>query len=94
MKLSPYPHSHGTLFQRIALTALLALASPAFADGLVDNVNGITLDGTGQVVRFTGLTVTADGKVGKLIRQGDKPTQKGRAPIGGSMARGAPCCPA
>ena len=53
---------------------LLALGTPAVADGLVDNVNGITLDDKGQVVRFTGLTVTADGKVGRLIRQGEKPS--------------------
>ncbi|UVO54868.1 amidohydrolase [Sphingomonas sp. SUN039] len=59
-----------------AITAaiLLALGTPAVADGLVDNVNGITLDDKGQVVRFTGLTVTADGKVGRLIRQGEKPS--------------------
>ncbi len=50
------------------------LGTPALADGLVDNVNGITLDEKGQVVRFTGLTVTADGKIGKLIRQGEKPS--------------------
>jgi predicted amidohydrolase YtcJ len=53
---------------------LLALGTPALADGLVDNVNGITLDDKGQVVRFTGLTVTADGKIGKLILQGEKPS--------------------
>jgi hypothetical protein len=31
--------------------ALLALAAPACADGLVENVNGITLDQDGKVVR-------------------------------------------
>ncbi|MEP6785799.1 MAG: amidohydrolase [Sphingomonadales bacterium] len=58
----------------LALSLLVALASPALADGLVDNVNGITLDEKGQVVRFVALTVTSDGKVGKLIRQGEKPS--------------------
>ena len=58
----------------IAAALLLASASPALADGLVDNVNGITLDGRGQVVRFTGLTVTPEGKIGKLILQGEKPS--------------------
>jgi predicted amidohydrolase YtcJ len=53
---------------------VLTLGVPALADGLVDNVNGITLDEKGQVVRFTGLTVTADGRVGHLIRQGEKPS--------------------
>ena len=58
----------------MAAALLFASGTPAFADGLVDNVNGITLDDKGQVVRFTGLTVTADGKVGRLIRQGEKPS--------------------
>ncbi len=58
----------------LATAALFAVASSARADGLVDNVNGITLDDKGQVVRFTGLTVTADGKVGTLIPQGEKPS--------------------
>ena len=63
--------------RRVVFTALfLTLGSPALADGLVDNVNGITLDEKGQVVRFTGLTVTADGRIGKLIRQGEKPSDR------------------
>ena len=32
----------------------LAIAAPAHADTLVDNVNGITLDQDGKVVRFLG----------------------------------------
>ena len=52
------------------------LATPVLADGWVDNVNGITLDAAGQVVRFAGLTVTADGRVGKLLRRGDKPPER------------------
>jgi predicted amidohydrolase YtcJ len=59
----------------IALAALL-IASPAPADGWVDNVNGITLDANGKVVRFNGLTITAEGKIGKLLSQGDKPPVK------------------
>ena len=54
------------------LTAFAVLASPAFADGWVDNVNGITLDAAGKVIHFNGLTVTNDGKVGKLLQSGDK----------------------
>jgi len=59
---------------RVAPLALLLVAGPALADGLVDNVNGITLDEKGQLVRFTGLTVTPEGNVGRLIRQGEKPS--------------------
>lgn len=62
-------------FVSATLSILLSgLAAPAFADGLVDNVNGITLDDKGQVVRFIGMTVTPDGKVGKVIKQGEKPS--------------------
>ena len=64
------------LLFRLALGALALAAQPAIADGWVDNVEGITLDATGQVVRFTGLTITPDGRVGKLIRRGDKPPVK------------------
>ncbi|CAM3115597.1 Amidohydrolase 3 domain-containing protein [Sphingomonas antarctica] len=58
--------------------ALVAFASapPAFADGLVDNVNGVTLDENGRVVRFSALTVTADGHIGKLIEAGNKKPDK------------------
>lgn len=59
---------------RAAPLAILVVAGPARADGLVDNVNGITLDEKGQLVRFTGLTVTPEGNVGRLIRQGEKPS--------------------
>ena len=50
----------------------LLLASPAFADALVDNVNGITLDKEGRVVRFTGLLMSPDGKVTGLLSASDK----------------------
>lgn len=51
---------------------LALFATPALADGWVDNVRGVTLDGTGQTVRFSGLTITADGRIGRLLQRGDK----------------------
>ncbi|MGV3478314.1 MAG: amidohydrolase [Sphingobium sp.] len=42
------------------------------ADALIDNVNGITLDKDGRVVRFNGLVVTNDGKVARLLDRKDK----------------------
>jgi len=57
----------------LAAFAFLVTNAPAFADGWVDNVNGITLDANGKIVRFTGLTVTPDGRIGKLLQRGDKP---------------------
>ncbi|ALH79128.1 amidohydrolase [Sphingopyxis macrogoltabida] len=59
--------------KRLALAALLPLvAVPAQADTLVDNVNGITLDKDGKLVRFTGLVIASDGKVKQLLDRKDK----------------------
>ncbi|SEN17705.1 hypothetical protein SAMN05192583_2143 [Sphingomonas gellani] len=55
---------------------LCLLPIPAFADALVDNVNGITLDKDGRVIHFTGLLLTPDGKVSKLMKSGDKRPEK------------------
>lgn len=51
---------------------LAAIASPALADGLVDNANGYTLDAKGKLVRFTGLLIGKDGTVAKLLDKNDK----------------------
>jgi predicted amidohydrolase YtcJ len=57
----------------LAATAALALiATPALADGLVDNVNGMTLDKDGRVIHFTALLLTLDGHVSRLLSSGDK----------------------
>ena len=58
----------------LALAAFTA--APAAADGWIDNVNGVTLDTQGRVVRFAGLTVTPDGHVGRLIEAGDRKPDK------------------
>lgn len=52
--------------------ALVALASPAWADGLIKNVNGITLDKDGKVIRFKALLIDKDGKVSQLLQGNDK----------------------
>jgi imidazolonepropionase-like amidohydrolase len=52
-------------------TALL-VASPAYADGLIDNVNGITLDESGKFSRFNGLVITTDGKIARTLQPRDK----------------------
>ena len=52
--------------------ALLALATPAFADGVIENVNGITLDQNGKVIRFNAVLVGKDGKVTELLTKKDK----------------------
>ena len=68
-KRSPSPQA-GRIFAALALL----LPTPALADGVVDNVNGITLDAEGKVVRFNGLLIGKDGKIIKLLdRRGQAP---------------------
>lgn len=55
----------------LALGAAL-LASPAMADTLVDNVDGMTLDEAGAIDRFTGLVIAPDGRIKQVLRRGDK----------------------
>ncbi|WCM27790.1 amidohydrolase family protein [Sphingomonas sp. QA11] len=63
---------------RLLVSALAALAfsTPAFADALVDNVNGMTLDKDGKVIHFNGLLMTPDGKVIRLMQPSDKRPEK------------------
>jgi predicted amidohydrolase YtcJ len=69
----PKPH----LLARL-LAPLLALAAPvvARADALIDNVNGMTLDDKGQVVRFTGLMMNRDGKITYVLKSGERRPKK------------------
>jgi predicted amidohydrolase YtcJ len=60
--------SFGSLFA----AALLGMATPALADGWVDNISGVTLDAEGKAVRFAGLTITAEGKIGRILQRGEK----------------------
>jgi predicted amidohydrolase YtcJ len=60
------------MLKPIAAVLLLGTASPALADALIDNVNGVTLDKAGRVIRFTGLLMTTDGKVTALLAREDK----------------------
>ncbi len=66
------------LASTLSLGLLLAgVATPALADGIVDNVNGVTMDKNGKLVRFTGIIVGSDGKVKKLLDKNDKRDKKG-----------------
>ncbi len=51
----------------IAAVLAVLLASPVQADTLIDNINGVTLDGEGRVMRFAGLLVNDEGKIVRLI---------------------------
>ena len=46
---------------------LLAAATPAFADTLVNNVNGVQVGADGRLDRFTGLVFGDDGKVLQIV---------------------------
>lgn len=59
-------------FAILAAAAFTAWASAAFADGLVENVNGITLDKDGKVIRFSALLIDKDGKVSQLLTSKEK----------------------
>lgn len=56
--------------------ALAFLASPALADGLIDNANGYTFDGKGKLLRFNGLLIDDRGRVAKLLERNDKRPEK------------------
>ncbi|WP_296717731.1 amidohydrolase [Erythrobacter sp.] len=62
-------------FRALAATSLLALTAPALADTLVDNVDGVTIDGDGDVLRFTGIVFDDDGKVTQVFERGDERPQ-------------------
>lgn len=76
----------------LAAVSALALSAPALADTLVDNVDGVTIDAEGTVLRFTGLVFDEDGKVVQVLERGDKRPQvdyrldgKGRVMIPGMI---------
>jgi hypothetical protein len=54
----------------IALVAAL-LASPAFADTVIDHANGIQVDASGKLQRFAAVVIGEDGKVKRLLRAGE-----------------------
>ena len=62
---------------RLALAAALAmaasaLAAPAAADTLIDNVDGLTLAADGTVLRFAGLLVDDNGRIQQLFQRGER----------------------
>ncbi len=59
-----------------ALLAATLSSAALYADGLIDNVNGITLDQDGKVIRFSGLLIGRDGKVTQLLTRKDKPPKQ------------------
>lgn len=52
----------------LAAIAALALPMPAYALGVIDNVNGIAIGPDGKIVHFGALMIDDEGKVEKLIQ--------------------------
>jgi len=59
-----------------AIALSIAVAAPAHADALIDNVDGVALDKDGHQIRFTGILVSPDGKVVRLLQKFDKRPDK------------------
>ena len=57
----------------LAAAAAIALAAPAHADGLIDNLRGMTVAADGTVTRFQGIVVDAQGRVVRLVPVGEAP---------------------
>ena len=59
---------------RYLLPAVLAatVVSPARADQIVDNVEGLRIDEAGKIDRFEALWIDDDGRVKQVLRRGDK----------------------
>jgi len=64
------------LLRPFAALALLLAPVAALADGLIDNVNGMTLDEKGDVIRFTGILFNRDGKITQILTREDKRPKK------------------
>lgn len=64
--------------KRALLLATALLSSPALADGIVDNVNGLSPTADGRVIRFKAVLIDAAGKVTRLVPPGEEPPKLSR----------------
>lgn len=71
----PILHRLAGFFGAFCTTMLLAL-SPAAADTLIDNVNGISVARNGSITRFTGMVIGADGRITQILQRKDKRPRK------------------
>lgn len=59
------------IWKAACLSLLTFIGTPAAADILIDNVDGMTLDADGRPVHFNGLVIDDTGRVARLLQQGD-----------------------
>ena len=74
----------------LALAAAL-LASPACADTLISNVNGIQVGADGKLQHFTGLLIGDDGKVDARARHADDAAARSGRPVDRRRRAGRSC---
>ena len=53
--------------------SVLLVAAPANADGLIDNMRGMSVAADGSVTRFQGIVVDGQGRVVRLVPVGEQP---------------------
>ncbi len=61
-----------TLIRAVLAAGALCLSSTALADTLVYNVDGITIDEQGDVLRFTSLVFDDGGRITRVLERGDE----------------------
>ena len=62
----------GSLALGAMVAAVFLTPAAAEADSLIENVNGITLDSEGKVIRFAAMVIDDDGRVKQLLDRRDK----------------------
>ena len=68
----------------LATIAAFALATPAHADTLFDNMNGMTIGADGELERFSAFVVGDDGRIVRTLAPGEKrPKNLPRVDLGG-----------
>lgn len=60
------------LLAAVTASVIALAASPAVADTLVDNVEGIRIDEDGKIDRFTGIWIDDDGRIRQILDRGDQ----------------------
>lgn len=61
-----------TTLKTVLAALLVTAASPALADQIVDNVEGIRIDESGKVDRFEALWIDDGGRIKQVLHRGDK----------------------
>ena len=61
---------------RLFAALLLLAPAPAFADTLIDNIDGLTFERDGTVKRFAAMVIGDDGKIVEILQRREEPSEK------------------